>query len=170
MTPLTDFHQILIRHFEFNAWATARMLPAIRSLTKEEFTKPCGGSFGSLQGICAHAIWVGELWLSRWRELPASTVTPVGQLPMDAGQLADRWVRIDLEMLEFVRSQNDIYKTVRMTNSAGETHVHGYSDMFLHTVNHQSYHRGQITHVLRDLGYRVEGQDLITFLRQRDAK
>jgi uncharacterized damage-inducible protein DinB len=36
-------------------------------------------------------------------------------------------------------------------------------------VNHGSYHRGQVTTLLRQLGAKGVGTDLITFYRERKA-
>jgi uncharacterized damage-inducible protein DinB len=43
-----------------------------------------------------------------------------------------------------------------------------FAQMFLHMVNHASYHRGQVTTMLRQLGAAPpKSMDLITFYRER---
>jgi uncharacterized damage-inducible protein DinB len=39
--------------------------------------------------------------------------------------------------------------------------------MLQHMVNHGTYHRGQVTTMLRQLGAKGVGMDLITFYRER---
>jgi uncharacterized damage-inducible protein DinB len=39
--------------------------------------------------------------------------------------------------------------------------------MLQHLVNHGTYHRGQIATMLRQLGNKSQGTDLIAFYRQR---
>jgi len=41
--------------------------------------------------------------------------------------------------------------------------------MLQHVANHSTYHRGQITTMLRQLGARAVGTDLIAFYRERAA-
>jgi uncharacterized damage-inducible protein DinB len=41
--------------------------------------------------------------------------------------------------------------------------------MIQHVVNHGTYHRGQVTTMLRQLGAKGVGTDLITFYRERKA-
>jgi uncharacterized damage-inducible protein DinB len=42
--------------------------------------------------------------------------------------------------------------------------------MLQHLANHGTYHRGQITTLLRQLGAKATGTDLITFYRERAAQ
>jgi uncharacterized damage-inducible protein DinB len=42
--------------------------------------------------------------------------------------------------------------------------------MLQHLANHATYHRGQVTTLLRQLGAKAVGTDLITFYRERAAQ
>jgi uncharacterized damage-inducible protein DinB len=53
------------------------------------------------------------------------------------------------------------YKTL-----AGVPIVSPLWQMVLHVVNHGTHHRGQITHMLRQLGLRPVNMDLIGFYRR----
>ena len=52
-----------------------------------------------------------------------------------------------------------------MKNLKGETFTHVYWQAFQHVVNHSTYHRGQIITMLRQLGVKPPGTDLIMFYR-----
>jgi uncharacterized damage-inducible protein DinB len=42
--------------------------------------------------------------------------------------------------------------------------------MLQHLANHGTYHRGQVTTLLRQSGAKATGTDLITFYRERAAQ
>lgn len=51
-----------------------------------------------------------------------------------------------------------------------EADVSGFWPKFLHVVNHASYHRGQVTTMLRQLGVAIpRSQDIIIFYKERSA-
>ncbi|MFN0205941.1 MAG: DinB family protein [Planctomycetota bacterium] len=158
----------LLRHVEYNAWATRRLQPAITSLSFDEFHKNFGGSFGSIHGTCVHLAGVAELWYSRWNGTSPLKLASADAFPQDAAQLFERWNRIDAEIVHFVRSLADPAREISMTNTSGKSFIHSYSDMILHFVNHQSYHRGQLTLYLRQLGKEAPAQDLIYYIREKN--
>lgn len=156
----------LLRHVEYNAWATQRLEPAITSLTFDEFHKNLGGSFVNIHGTCAHLAGVAELWHFRWNGTSPPTLPTPETFPHEAAQLVQRWNRIDAQIIQFVGRLADPDKIISVTNTSGKTFVHSYSDMILHFVNHQSYHRGQLTLQLRQIGKDAPAQDFIFYIRE----
>ena len=52
----------------------------------------------------------------------------------------------------------------------GQPQAQPFWQMLQHLVNHGSYHRGQVTTMMRQLGQAPpQGMDLITFYRERNA-
>ena len=56
-------------------------------------------------------------------------------------------------------------RIVPYRNIKGESFKSPVWQIVLHVVNHASYHRGQITTMLRQLGHTPVGTDLITYYR-----
>jgi uncharacterized damage-inducible protein DinB len=156
----------LVRHAEYNAWATGRLAPAVLPLTQDEFHRTVGGSFPSVHATCAHLVGVGELWLSRWRRHSPARLPGVADFPSTPADMIARWKAIDSEIYQFVQALPRPGESIEITNTSGAKFTHTYADMILHLVNHQSYHRGQLTAQLRMLGKQVNGQDFILFLRE----
>ena len=51
----------------------------------------------------------------------------------------------------------------------GEPHSSSFRQMLQHVVNHATYHRGQVTTMLRQIGAKVpESTDLIAFYRMQE--
>ncbi len=152
---------------EFNAWATERVAPALLALAPEAFHRRLESSFPSVHATVAHLVGAAELWLSRWRKEPWSPLAPAESFPREAADLVARWRAVDGAIVAFVATIDDANAALRMTNSKGEPFEHLYSQMVPHLVNHQSYHRGQLVTLLRQLGVKPPSQDLIAFHRTR---
>jgi len=74
-------------------------------------------------------------------------------------------------MSEFVSELTDerlssvlIYKTME-----GKQFSNILWQMMQHLINHSTYHRGQVVTMLRQLGVKPIGTDLITFYREKQS-
>jgi uncharacterized damage-inducible protein DinB len=156
--------------FAFNAWANLRVLGAAEALTADQFTKSMGSSFSSVRDTLAH-IWACEwLWLERVQgRSPASL--PDAKEFADLASLRTRWAELDKRWLEYVSRLDETeleeeieYKTL----SFGPARNPRWQ-MIQHVVNHGTYHRGQVTTLLRQLGAQGVGTDLISFYQEKKA-
>jgi uncharacterized damage-inducible protein DinB len=154
----------------FNVWANHRILGAVEALTAEQFTKELGSSFGSVRDTMVH-IWAVEwVWLERLQgRSPAAF--PNAKDFAELATLRPRWAEVEKNWLEYVSRLNEVeleeevdYKTI----SFGPARSPRWQ-ILQHTVNHGSYHRGQVTTMLRQLGAKSAGTDLILYYRERQA-
>jgi uncharacterized damage-inducible protein DinB len=156
--------------YDYNAWANRRALEAAEKLTAEQFVKPMGSSFTSVRDTLAH-IWGAEwIWLERFLgRSPAA--------PPDAGELAtvvslrERWLEQEGQLLNFVRglSQEDLNREMEYKTLRFGVYRNPLWQSMQHVVNHGSYHRGQVTTMLRQLGAQPILTDLMHFYRERQS-
>lgn len=157
----------VLQHFGFNEWANARTFGAIETLTPEEMTKNLGASFPTILGTAAHMAGAEWIWLRRWK----------GENPMampewvSARAILD--VRARLAAVEVERAvwlatltDADLDRRVTFTAFNGKTHSQAFDPMFMHVVNHSTYHRGQIAAMMRQVGATPVGTDLIAYARE----
>ena len=52
--------------FAYARWASEKTLESVAPLNPEEFLRPIGGSFGSVQATLAHLHGADWVWLERW--------------------------------------------------------------------------------------------------------
>jgi uncharacterized damage-inducible protein DinB len=154
--------------YDYNAWANHRSLDAASALSTEQFTKPLGSSFGSVRDTLAHIFGAEWAWLERFQGRSPSSLPEAAQFP-DLASLRERWSEHEGRLLNFVRnlSQDDLnrvmeYKTLKF----GVYHNPLWQSM-QHLVNHGTYHRGQVTTLLRQLGAQPILTDLMHFYRER---
>jgi uncharacterized damage-inducible protein DinB len=151
--------------YEFNVWASHRLLDACETLSDDQFTRDLGSSFGSVRGTLAHIFAAEWLWLERWRGR-----SPAGLLHTDVyANLADlrkNWAEFDRELLGFVNglSPADLVRVHDYRTTKGAPSTNALWQMLQHVVNHGTYHRGQVATLLRQLGARPRATDLLRYL------
>jgi uncharacterized damage-inducible protein DinB len=157
--------------YEYNHWANDRMLDACGVLSVEEFTRELGSSFSSVRDTLAHIMGVEWLWLERWNGRMPTNLLPSTGFP-DLDIIRQRWTDIAGKLLSFASqvSAEDLVRVHHIRTTKGEPYSHPLWEMMQHLVNHGSYHRGQVTAMLRQLNAKPLATDLILFHRQRAAR
>jgi uncharacterized damage-inducible protein DinB len=156
--------------FAFNAWANHRIIGVAEVLTAEQFTKPMESSFSSVRDTLVH-IWAVEwVWLERLNGRSPSSF-PDAKEYADLASMRPRWAEIEKNWLEYVSrlDENELAEEVDYRTLSFGPAKSGRWQMMQHVVNHSTYHRGQVTTMLRQLGTKGVATDLIFFYRERSA-
>jgi uncharacterized damage-inducible protein DinB len=154
--------------YDYNAWANHRSLGAASKLATEKFVQPMGSSFGSVRDTLAH-IYGGEwIWLERFQGRSPSALPDTTQFA-DAASLRERWNELEPRLLGFVRglTQSDLDRVMEYKTLKFGIYSNPLWQSMQHLVNHGSYHRGQVTTLLRQLGAQPILTDLMHFYRER---
>lgn len=164
-------HADLTMMLEFHYWARTRILDAAAALTPEQYTRDLGSAFPSVRDTLVHLCSAEWNWYLRWhKEAPASMFDP-GDYP-DVQALRARWAEQEPKLRAFLVSLGDagIQERLEYKSLDGRSHVSAFWEMFLHVVNHGTYHRGQVQTMFRQLGATPsKSVDLITYFRERNA-
>jgi len=159
-----DVHEIRTL-VAFNDWANGRFDDVLAGLTEEQLTCQLTSSFPSILETQAHIVGAEWLWLKRWQ----------GNSP---GSLPSWWpgahlatLRQQLRLIEQERStlllsldETALAAPLAYRNLAGKPFTRRLGDLIRHVVNHSTYHRGQLTTLLRQVGAEPPRTDLVTFL------
>ena len=156
---------------DYNYWARDRLLEAVDRLSPDQFTRDLGGSFRSVRDTLAHLYGAEWIWYQRWTgESPAAL--PGADRFADSASVAAGWRDIETQIRAYFERLDDRALT-RVIEYRTTTGVPGASmlwHMLQHVVNHSSYHRGQVTTMLRQLGAAPpKPMDLIAFYRECSA-
>lgn len=156
--------------YDYNSWANHKMLDACEPLTPEQFIRDLGSSFGSVRDTLAHIRAAEWLWLERWHgriptELPTSADYPT------LASLREGWAPVEHNLNSFLTSLTaaGLARPLTSKTTAGKPFTNTFQEMLQHVVNHSTYHRGQVTTLLRQLGAHAPATDLIAFYRERSA-
>ena len=161
-------HQDLRTLLDFHYWARDRMFDAIEPLTPEQFTRNLGNSFPSVRDTVVHIYAAEWVWYERWQGHSPTALLPADQFP-DVATLRRDWLEHEQKVRAYVEGIGDagVDRVMPYTLFSGVSSTSPFWQMFQHVVNHASYHRGQVTTMLRQLGAApAKSCDLITFYRE----
>jgi uncharacterized damage-inducible protein DinB len=155
---------------DYHYWARDRMLDAVEALTTAQYTRDLGSSFGSVRDTVVHTYGAEWNWYLRWVGNSPTSMPDATQFP-DVATVRAAWKSQEEKIRLFVHalaSAGELGRVVRYRTLAGEEMQSVFSHMLQHVVNHASYHRGQVTTMLRQLGAPPpKSQDLIRFYREK---
>lgn len=148
----------------FHYWARDRVMAAAEPLSGEQYRQQLGSSFSSIRDTLNHVYLAEWIWYSRWNgESP--TAFPAIDLP-DLATLRARWSEMEGKVRAFlaVADLSRVYDYRLMSGKAGASPLW---QMAAHVVNHATYHRGQVTTMLRQLGAAPpQSTDMIAYFRE----
>jgi uncharacterized damage-inducible protein DinB len=152
--------------FQYNAWANQRTLEACAALTIEQFTRDVESSFRSVRDTLVHLMGVEYIWLERWKQTSNGAPLKVGDYP-DIESVKTAWKRIEADLISYLNglTDEDVNRIIPHKNFSGQEFRMPLWQMMQHLLNHQTYHRGQITTLVRQVGGKPLGTDLIGFYR-----
>jgi uncharacterized damage-inducible protein DinB len=174
---LSDIHDL----YAYNLWANRRMFSVLDKLSDEQFSSVIQSSFPSIQESVAHILGAEWLWLMRW-----NGTSPRADGPFDLKNLMQKH-GVEVEMLstvsglrsfadsleqerqKFLRTLNDdtLHALMRYNGTDGKEFSMPLVQLLQHVVNHGTYHRGQVTTLLRQVGAETVSLDLLFFYREQ---
>jgi uncharacterized damage-inducible protein DinB len=156
----TEVHEL----FAYNRWANGRLLDASAALDAEQFTRDMRSSFPSIRDTFVHILQAEWIWLCRWQGV-SPTDAPEGWDEAEYPELRKLWTEHEREQTAWLESLHDatLNEPLAYVNFKGEPHRVRLDHLVRHVINHSSYHRGQVTTMLRQLGIAPPATDLVLF-------
>ena len=158
--------------FAYDRWANHRVLRSISRLSPEQFTRDLGGSFHSVRDAMVH-IAAGEwVWIQYWKA-KSHSVAFVNDLQRrrdlvfapyafpNVAAVESKWAEVEQEQVEFVEAITD--QKLDDLLPFRTTHVK-LGQLMQHVANHSTYHRGQISLMMRQLKAEPIETDFHVFL------
>ena len=161
----------LERLVQYTIWANHRVMRACATIPVDDFKRELGASYGGIRGTLAHIMWTEWLWLERWKG-----VSPPG--PPDESDFADvvalrdRWKVIEDHRRAWMDAlpASGASSLIHYRNTAGAAFSAPLWQLVQHAANHSTYHRGQVTVLLRQVGGRTVASDMVVWDREQSAK
>jgi uncharacterized damage-inducible protein DinB len=161
-----DFHH-LETLVDYHYWGRDRILDCAAPLRPEQFTRDLGSSFPSVRDTLVHLYGADWIWRERWDgNSPNALPSPAGFDDVDSIRRA--WVEEEKRVRAVLARLGPTGVLQPITYSRkGVPEAQPFWQMLQHLVNHGTYHRGQVTTMLRQLGASAVPMDLIAFYRER---
>ena len=151
--------------YAYNRWANACVLRAVGALDPEQLRRDLGTSYGSVLGTIAHIVWGEWRWLARWQGLGGPLGTDPRSCP-NLSSLRQQWMVVARAQRAFLRTLDlaALARPMTYENPPGVRWTYPLGEMLRHVVNHSTYHRGQVTTLLRQLRATAVPTDYLVFL------
>lgn len=161
----------LNRLFEYTSWANHRALRAAALLSTDDFKRDLGSSHGGVRGTLVHTMSAEWIWLERFKGVSPPRMFDEGEFA-NLIALRERWVTIEQHRGAWLGTltPEGVSQVVRYQSTRGEVFKAPLWQLAQHVVNHSSYHRGQVTTMLRLLGSRPVNSDMLTWDRDRQKE
>jgi uncharacterized damage-inducible protein DinB len=163
---LQDLRAMLDYHY----WARDRLLDALEPLSPEQLNRDLGSSFKSIRDTIVHTYAAEWAWHSRWQGHSPTALLPADQFP-DVAAVRRAWSQHEAEMRAFLDAigEDGVSRVFEYKLLSGQAGASPLWQMLQHVVNHASYHRGQVTTMLRQLGATpAKPMDMIAYYRTRE--
>jgi uncharacterized damage-inducible protein DinB len=149
--------RVIQEMFKYNYWARDLQLQACAAVTPEQLSRPLGNSFSSIQETLVHLLGAEWIWLERWRGASPTTRAAVefaSERFVNLSAIEERWHVVESHMREYLEglTEDKLTQPLTYANLNGETWTYALWRTLFHLINHQTYHRGQVTTMLRQIG------------------
>ena len=156
---------------DYHYWARDRLLDALAPLSSEAYCADRGSSFRSIRDTAVHIYGAEWIWHERWMGMSPTALPSPAAFP-DVASLHEAWCNLEgrVRLLVDGLGEADVAREVDYRGVTGQPGRSVLWHMVQHVVNHASYHRGQITTMLRQAGAAPgKSMDLIAFYRVRSV-
>ena len=156
--------------YEYNYWATRRVLKQSEKVSAEQLLAGTSHSFGSLRGTLVHILDAERAWrmllqhntlsyFDSMKEQDYPTLKPLREL----------WNQEEREMREYLAqlTDTDLTTSVRYTLDSGEKRERVLWHCLVHVVNHGTHHRSQAASILKGHGYSPGELDFTVYLNEQ---
>jgi uncharacterized damage-inducible protein DinB len=148
----------LTRLYSYNKWANELIIPFIEAQQAHDHPE--------IMKLLSHYLAAQEIWISRIQGRPAEVkgvweMYDISTCKTLADNTAENW-------LTFLQASTpaDYHKIIAYKNTQGNYYETPVIDIACHCVNHATYHRAQITKLMRQAGKEVINTDFITYARE----
>ncbi|MDO3679111.1 DinB family protein [Paenibacillus ehimensis] len=148
-----------ITMYEYHVWANQTMLNRLKELPQDVYKQEIVSIFPSVSKVMAHMYTVDHSWLeiAAGKDMKeamrlAEQVTQEAENQSVEG-LEAMFAALSERYRAFFRQQADLEKTIVLDNPYAGIRETRLSEIVMQVVNHGTYHRGNISAMLRQMGH-----------------
>ncbi|MCS7463294.1 DinB family protein [Paenibacillus doosanensis] len=151
--------QAALDMYDYHVWANKTMLGRLKELPREVYRQQVQSVLPSVSFAMAHIYIVDSTWLS------ILSGTDMREAIAAANEVKEQAEAASIEELEammmelserykaFFKRQDSMERTIVLDNPYAGVCEKSLSEIVLQVVNHATYHRGNVTAMLRQMGH-----------------
>lgn len=160
--------QLLQQYAAYNIWANKKIIDTANLLSDEQIHQEIVSSFPSVYKTVVHLAEVENAWWERLKLVEHPT--PSGWFSGNFATLSKKLLQLSQQWYDWIAQTNDanIAHVFAYQNSKKEHFKQPVYEMLLHLFNHQTFHRGQLITMFRQLGMdKIPPTDFIVWSRKK---
>ncbi|WP_181350371.1 DinB family protein [Thalassobacillus sp. CUG 92003] len=158
--------------FGYHCWANEKVLDHLKTLPEAVLFQEVKSVFPSLSDLLYHMYQVDYIWRHVIAGCDVAALLDASfvhddQRPDTLTQLEEKFKLNNRELEAFLNNQEDLQAETTIHHPQLGTLHTTYLELLHHVVNHGTYHRGNVTAMLRQLGFKGVSTDYIFYLYDR---
>ncbi|ASC69605.1 hypothetical protein XM38_005320 [Halomicronema hongdechloris C2206] len=148
---------------QYNQWMNQKLYAVCASIPDRDRKRDLGAFFKSIHGTLNHLLYGDKAWMGRFTEQPFTGAKLGQELYGDFDELRQARVVLDQQILAWAQQLNVDWLHAAFEYTSGidsQTRVLPTWVLVTHMFNHQTHHRGQLTTLIKQLGYEPGITDL----------
>lgn len=164
-----------LQSYDYHVWANDRLFAHLEQLPKEALQAEVTSVFPSVSHVLAHIYLFDRLYGSVLAKVPNDEIFPKMQSWTEEAQgktveeLRSLFADVAEQYRELLRRTPDPDQEMTIEHPRYGSLDTRFSDILQHVVNHGTYHRGNITAMLRQQGHAGVPTDYLFYLIDRKA-
>ena len=169
-------HHHALQLYDYNVWANERIFGQLKELPKDIYDREIQSVFPSISETLVHiysadTIWLGVMKENSMDEIQASIIqTHENTKDKRLEEMEMLFYDLSKKYRDFFNNESDLDKEISPEHPKYgrlETYL---SELVHHVVNHGTYHRGNLTAMIRQQGYSSIATDYVFYLYEISSK
>ncbi|EJL25409.1 DinB family protein [Brevibacillus sp. BC25] len=145
--------------YDFHAWANQTLINRLKELPEGVYEQEVQSVFPTVAKVLEHIYMVDQSWLLilQGMDMQAAMDETWQQEKKITGKSLEEVEQLYAEMVEqfraFLSQEEDLERRIVLDNPYTRVRDTSLAEIIMQVVNHGTYHRGNITAMLRQMGY-----------------
>ena len=162
----------VLQIYDYNYWASARILDTAAAVSDEQFVARADFSHGGLRDTLTHILGAEWAWRSRIQagHSPTALLAPADFPTLAA--LRERWTGEEQAMRGYLAwlTDADLDRVVHYRSTRGDALSAKLWHILYHVANHGTQHRGEAAAMLTSLGHSPGDIDFSVWMREYGSR
>ncbi|WLD93933.1 DinB family protein [Alkalihalobacillus sp. AL-G] len=156
--------------YKYHVWANRKVIDHLKELPEDFYEKEIQSVFSSVSEVMYHILIVDHIWLGVLLGDPFDQImSSVNRLTEETKEMAFeamevRFHQLSEEYENFLSRQEDLDRPLTIEHPSYGRLDASLAQLVQHVVNHGTYHRGNISAMLHQLGHRGIPTDYVFYL------
>jgi uncharacterized damage-inducible protein DinB len=164
-----------VEMFKYHTWANQTILARIKELPSSVLSQEVNSSFPTIAHALSHIYAVDTMWylVLTGTAMPEAfqQSIPLNMSILDSvDEYANIFAQLSEQYKEWLHNQSDLEQTILLDNPFAGIRQTRLSEIVLQVANHGTYHRGNVSTMLRQLGHASTMNDYSLFWYQVRAE